>query len=51
MIFKPTIWVILIEAQAFWGCGKGIEIFTTKLITLQNKLALCANGAYGNAIY
>ena len=48
MIFKPYKIGDLIEAQGVLGAVKEIEIFTTKLITPQNKLAIVPNGAMAN---
>lgn len=48
MIFKPYKIGDLIEAQDVLGVVKEIEIFTTKLITPDNKLAIVPNGAMGN---
>ncbi len=48
MIFKPYKIGDLIEAQDVLGHVKEIEIFTTKLITPQNKLAIVPNGAMAN---
>lgn len=48
MIFKPYKIGDLIEAQDVLGSVKEIEIFTTKLITPQNKLAIIPNGAMAN---
>ncbi|PIB27806.1 mechanosensitive ion channel family protein [Maribacter sp. 4G9] len=48
MIFKPYKIGDLIEAQGVLGSVKEIEIFTTKLITPQNKLAIVPNGAMAN---
>lgn len=48
MIFKPYRIGDLIEAQGVLGVVKGIEIFTTKLVTPQNKLAIIPNGAMAN---
>jgi len=48
MIFKPYKIGDLIEAQGILGAVKEIEIFTTKLITPQNKLAIVPNGAMAN---
>lgn len=48
MIFKPYKIGDLIEAQGTVGVVKTIEIFTTKLITPQNKLAIVPNGAMAN---
>lgn len=49
MIFKPyKIGGDLVEAQGILGSVKEIEIFTTKLITPQNKLAIVPNGAMAN---
>ncbi|MCG2460801.1 mechanosensitive ion channel [Flavobacteriaceae bacterium F89] len=48
MIFKPYKIGDLIEAQGVLGTVKEIEIFTTKLITPQNKLAIVPNGAMAN---
>lgn len=48
MIFRPYKIGDLIEAQGVLGVVKEIEIFTTKLITPQNKLAIVPNGAMGN---
>jgi small conductance mechanosensitive channel len=48
IIFKPYKIGDLIEAQGVLGNVKEIEIFTTKLITPQNKLAIIPNGAMAN---
>ncbi len=48
MIFKPYKIGDLIEAQGVLGKVKGIEIFTTKLVTPQNRLAIIPNGAMAN---
>ncbi len=48
MIFKPYKIGDLIEAQDVIGVVKEIEIFTTKLVTPDNKLAIVPNGAMGN---
>lgn len=48
IIFKPYKVGDLIEAQGVLGSVKEIEIFTTKLITPQNKLAIVPNGAMAN---
>ncbi|AEM69107.1 MscS Mechanosensitive ion channel [Allomuricauda ruestringensis DSM 13258] len=48
MIFKPYKIGDLIEAQGVLGKVKGIEIFTTKLVTPQNRLAIVPNGAMAN---
>ena len=48
MIFKPYRIGDLIEAQGELGAVKEIEIFTTKLITPGNKLAIIPNGAMAN---
>ncbi|WP_298486587.1 mechanosensitive ion channel family protein [uncultured Maribacter sp.] len=48
MIFKPYKIGDLVEAQGVLGSVKEIEIFTTKLITPQNKLAIIPNGAMAN---
>ncbi len=48
MIFKPYRIGDLVEAQGVLGTIKMIEIFTTKLITPQNKLAIVPNGAMAN---
>ncbi|GMN09184.1 small-conductance mechanosensitive channel MscS [Croceitalea sp. MTPC9] len=48
IIFKPYKIGDLIEAQGVLGSVKEIEIFTTKLITPQNKLAIIPNGAMAN---
>ncbi len=48
MIFKPYKIGDLVEAQGVLGAVKEIEIFTTKLITPQNKLAIVPNGAMAN---
>ncbi|WP_036385516.1 mechanosensitive ion channel family protein [Muricauda sp. MAR_2010_75] len=48
MMFKPYRIGDLIEAQGVLGVVKGIEIFTTKLVTPQNKLAIVPNGAMAN---
>ena len=48
MIFKPYKIGDLIEAQGVRGVVKEIEIFTTKLVTPDNKLAIIPNGAMGN---
>ena len=48
MIFKPYRIGDLIEAQGVVGVVKEIEIFTTKLVTPENKLAIVPNGAMAN---
>jgi len=48
MIFKPYKIGDLIEAQGVIGVIKEIQIFTTKLVTPQNKLAIVPNGAMAN---
>lgn len=48
MIFKPYKIGDLIEAQGVLGVVKEIEIFTTKLTTPQNKLAIVPNGTMAN---
>ncbi len=48
MIFKPFKIGDLIEAQGEKGKVKKIEIFTTKLISLQNKLVIIPNGILSN---
>ncbi len=48
IIFKPYKIGDLIEAQGVLGSVKEIEIFTTKLITPQNKLAIVPNGSMAN---
>ncbi|WP_062054737.1 mechanosensitive ion channel family protein [Aquimarina longa] len=48
MIFKPYKIGDLIEAQDVLGVVKEIEIFTTKLITPENKLAIIPNGVLAN---
>ena len=48
MIFKPYKIGDLVEAQGELGVVKEIEIFTTKLVTPENKLAIVPNGAMSN---
>jgi len=48
IIFKPYKIGDLIEAQGELGVVKEIEIFTTKLVTPDNKLAIVPNGAMAN---
>lgn len=48
IIFKPYKIGDLIEAQDSLGVVKEIEIFTTKLVTPDNKLAIVPNGAMAN---
>ena len=48
MIFKPYRIGDLIEAQGELGVVKEIEIFTTKMTTPENKLAIIPNGAMAN---
>lgn len=48
MIFKPYRIGDLIEAQGVLGVVKEIEIFTTKMVTPQSKLAIVPNGAMAN---
>lgn len=48
MIFKPYRIGDLIEAQGELGVVKEIEIFTTKMVTPGNKLAIIPNGAMAN---
>ncbi|MEM8999304.1 MAG: mechanosensitive ion channel domain-containing protein [Bacteroidota bacterium] len=48
MIFKPYRIGDLIEAQGVLGVVKEIEIFTTKMTTPENKLAIVPNGSMAN---
>lgn len=48
MIFKPYRIGDLIEAQGALGVVKEIEIFTTKLVSPENKLVIVPNGAMAN---
>ncbi len=48
MIFKPFKVGDLIEAQGVLGTVKEIQIFTTKLISPENKLIIIPNGALSN---
>lgn len=48
MIFKPYRIDDLIEAQGELGVVKEIEIFTTKLVSPDNKLVIIPNGAMAN---
>ncbi|MBC8753103.1 mechanosensitive ion channel [Kordia sp. YSTF-M3] len=48
MIFKPFKIGDLIEAQGVTGVVKEIQIFTTQLNTLENKLAIIPNGSLSN---
>ncbi len=48
MIFKPIKIGDLIEAQGELGVVKEIEIFTTKIITPENKLVIIPNGTLSN---
>ena len=48
LIFKPYKIGDLIEAQGEIGVVKEIEIFTTKIISPQNKLTIIPNGAMAN---
>ncbi|SIS64870.1 small conductance mechanosensitive channel [Zobellia uliginosa] len=48
IIFKPYRIGDLIEAQGLLGVVKEIEIFTTKIVTPDNKLAIIPNGAMAN---
>ena len=48
IIFKPYKIGDLIEAQGVVGVVKVIDIFTTKLITPDNKLTIVPNGAMAN---
>ena len=48
MVFKPYKLGDLIEGQGEMGHVKEIDIFTTKIITLQNKLVVIPNGAMSN---
>ncbi|WP_291864409.1 mechanosensitive ion channel domain-containing protein [Maribacter sp.] len=48
IIFKPYKIGDLIEAQGTLGVVKEIEIFTTKLVTPDNKLAIVPNGPMAN---
>ncbi|MCF6297477.1 MAG: mechanosensitive ion channel [Flavobacteriaceae bacterium] len=48
MIFKPIKIGDLIEAQDQLGVVKEIEIFTTKIITPDNKLVIIPNGTLSN---
>ncbi|MEM6517259.1 MAG: mechanosensitive ion channel domain-containing protein [Bacteroidota bacterium] len=48
MIFKPYRIGDLIEAQGVLGVVKDIQIFTTKMTTPENKLAIVPNGPMAN---
>ncbi len=48
MIFKPYRIGDLIEAQGELGVVKEIEIFTTKMVSPENKLIIVPNGAMAN---
>lgn len=48
MIFKPYKIGDLVEAQDVIGVVKEIEIFTTKLVSPDNKLVIVPNGAMAN---
>ncbi|MFC5047449.1 mechanosensitive ion channel family protein [Aquimarina hainanensis] len=48
MVFKPFKIGDLIEAQGVTGVVKEIEIFTTKLLTPENKEAIIPNGTLSN---
>lgn len=48
MVFKPFKVGDLIEGQGVVGVVKEIQIFTTKLLTPENKLAIIPNGALSN---
>lgn len=48
MIFKPYRIGDLVEAQGELGVVKEIEIFTTKMISPENKLVIVPNGAMAN---
>ena len=48
MLFRPFKVGDLIEAQGELGVVKEIEIFTTKLVTPQNKQVIIPNGALSN---
>ncbi|MFS4418327.1 mechanosensitive ion channel family protein [Maribacter sp. 2307ULW6-5] len=48
MIFKPYRIGDLVEAQDVLGVVKEIEIFTTKLVSPENKLVIVPNGAMAN---
>lgn len=48
MVFKPYKLGDLIEGQGEIGNVKEIDIFTTKIITPQNKLVIIPNGAMSN---
>lgn len=48
MIFKPFKIGDLIEAQGELGVVKEIEIFTTKILTLDNKMVIIPNGTLSN---
>ncbi|WP_350285485.1 mechanosensitive ion channel domain-containing protein [uncultured Croceitalea sp.] len=48
MIFKPYKIGDLIEGQGVLGVVKEIEIFTTKLVSPENKLIIVPNGAMAN---
>lgn len=48
MIFKPYKIGDLVEAQGVLGVVKEIQIFTTKLVSPENKLLIVPNGAMAN---
>ena len=47
-IFKPYRIGDLVETQGVFGVVKDIDIFTTKMVTPQNKLAIIPNGPIAN---
>ena len=47
-IFKPYRLGDLVETQGILGVVKDIDIFTTKMVTPQNKLAIVPNGPIAN---
>jgi len=47
-IFKPYRLGDLVETQGILGVVKDIDIFTTKMVTPQNKLAILPNGPIAN---
>ena len=48
MVFKPFKIGDLIESQGIIGVVKEIQLFTTKLVTPENKLAIIPNGTLSN---
>jgi small conductance mechanosensitive channel len=48
MIFRPYKMGDLIEAQGVLGVVKEVQIFTTQLVTPENKLAIVPNGPMAN---